>query len=415
VLAFIVQYVPDGFVVVSGDDRIEPIMVCSAESRFRWDSPERNFLRSYLGYAMSVWWDHMPAQTHKNWLQYRNKLHEGRNIVTYNDIGRAIYVLWETALWSQGDYYNDTCAAHNGGFNVLTGCVATAMAIKMRFHIWPPSGDSSNSYTDSWGSIRYSHSVDFGAQSYDWASMPDTVITSANSEVARIMYHCGVAVEMDYELNASGANTLDAANALNTFFGYRGTKRVDDTTIAGFESGMMTSIIGILPVQIGYWWQIGPDTYGHSVVSDGYRDDIANKWHINCGWDGSNNGWYSLTALPSLPDSLGHIYKSCPYGQPDNWTYIENGYSGTEDGRITNPYNTLTEGESSSINSGRILVKTGIYSGTGNVPVTFDNAVAIQAFAGDVTMGGNLWLMNYETIQLHGNGQLRITPAKAGE
>jgi hypothetical protein len=175
---------------------------------------------------------------------------------------------------------------------------------------------------------------------------------------------------------------------------------------------MMTSIIGILPVQIGYWWEENNEIYGHSVLTDGYRDDIANHWHINCGWNGSNNGWYKLDALPP---GNGMIYKSCPYAQPNNWMYINKDHSGTKNGLIYYPYNTLSEGEASSINNGKLLIKTGTYTGTGNVPITFDNAVAIRAYAGDVVMGENLWLMNYETIRLHGNGQLKITPVKSGE
>ena len=35
VLAYIVKYIPNGFVVVSGDDRLEPLIVCSIESEFR--------------------------------------------------------------------------------------------------------------------------------------------------------------------------------------------------------------------------------------------------------------------------------------------------------------------------------------------------------------------------------------------
>jgi hypothetical protein len=145
------------------------------------------------------------------------------------------------------------------------------------------------------------------------------------------------------------------------------------------------------------------------VLADGYRDDITFQWHINCGWNGSNNGWYKLDGLPP---GIGVIYKSCPYGQPNNWMYIDVGWPGTENGQIIYPYNTLTEGEAASINGGKLLVKTGTYTGAGNVPITFDNAVTIRAFAGDVVMGENLWLKSYETILLHGNGQLKIIGAK---
>ena len=403
VLAYIVKYNPKGFVVVSGDDRIEPLMVCSVESKFRWDQPKLNFLRYYLGKVMPALWFNMPAQIHKNWSLLRRKLSESRDKVTYDNIGKAVYVLWATATWHQGNFYNDTCQAHNGNNNVPTGCVATAMAIKMRFHSWPQTGNGSHTYSDTFGTIQYDHSVDYSAQSYNWAAMPTESLTSANSGVARITYHAGVSVDMNYELGGSGAYTEDAGPTLNSHFRYRGTLGIYDTTGPGaHEPRMRTSIIGKLPVQIG--------GSGHSVVTDGYRDDIANRWHINCGWNGANNGWYRLDSLPW--SGGGVITKSCPYGQPNNWIYVDKNYSGTEDGRIAYPYNTLLEGEASTINEGELLIKTGTYTGTSNVPITFDNAVAIRAYAGDVVVGQNLWLKNYEAIKLNGNGQLKITPAK---
>lgn len=410
VLAYIVKYVSNGFVVVSGDDRIEPIMVCSAESEFRWDHPELNFLRYYLGKVMPALWKHMPVHIHENWSLLRSKLPEIRNTVTYDNIGRAIYVLWDTAPWDQRGYYNDTCQAHNGGNNVPTGCVATAMAIKMKFHNWPPSGVGSHAYSDTIGDITFDHDVNFGSQTYVWASMPNNPITSPNSEVARIMYHSGVSVDMNYEVAGSGTNTLNAVGALNNHFRYRGTVSVfDDTLISTHKIGLSISIIGKLPVQIGYWWTDTSGTYGHSVVNDGYRDDIQQQWHINCGLSGSNNGWYRLNQLPPAPGT-GAIDTSCPYGQPNNWVYVNDAWSWSEDGRILHPYNTLSEGEAASGAWGEMLIKTGTYTGSNNVPITFDNTNTIRAYAGDVTIGENVWLENYAAIKLHIGGECRITP-----
>lgn len=224
VLAYIVTYEPDGFVVVSGDDRIEPIMVCSAESRFRWDDAEENFLRYYLGKVMPAFWKHMPANTHKNWSLLRAKLTARKDDVMFDDKGRAVYAYWKTAPWDQEDYYNDTCVVHNGGYTVPTGCVATAMAIKMKFHGWPATGNGSHSYSDTLGYVQYSHSVNFGAQSYNWNAMPDTCLTGPNSAVARIMYHCGVSVDMNYEVGGSGAYTTDVA-PLSMLFSDTGERR----------------------------------------------------------------------------------------------------------------------------------------------------------------------------------------------
>lgn len=398
VLAYIVTYSPSGFVVVSGDDRLEPIMVCSAESEFRWDQPERNFLRHYLGKVMPVLWDHMPIQVHENWSLLRHKLPAKKNEVTPDNLGRATYIYWPTAPWDQRGYYDDTCRAHNGDEYVPTGCVATAMSIKMKYHNWPPFGVGSHAYSDTFGDVQFSHAVSFANQNYDWASMPDTCVTSPNSEVARIMYHAGVSVDMDYEVAGSGANTMKVADAMNNHFLYYGTDS-DSGYWSGHEVRLSISIIGKLPVQIGGW--------GHSVIVDGYRDDQTNEWHINCGWSGANNGWYRLDSLPS---GGGSLYISNAYSQPSNWVYVNDAWTGSEDGRILHPYNTLIEGDAAAGAFGEMLIKTGTYTGSSNVPITFNNNNTIRAYAGDVTIGENVWLENYAAIKLHTGGECKITP-----
>jgi hypothetical protein len=403
VLAYIVLFKPNGFVVVSGDDRIEPLMVCSADSRFRWDQPERNFLRYYLGKVMPALWKNMPSQIHWNWSLLRAKLAENRRTVTFDDNERAYYVVWSTPDWNQGDYYNDTCAAHNGGNQVLTGCVATALSIKMRCHSWPATGSGSHSYSDTWGSVQYSHNVNMGAQSYDWSTMPYDTLGAANAGVARVMYHAGVTVNMDYETDVSSAYTQDVAEAMNSHFRYRGAMAKVNDTISVHELGIKKSVVGRLPTQIGGW--------GHSVLVDGWwEQNTTHPWHINCGWDGVNDGWYNFDSLPG--GGGGVISKSIPYAMPNNWIYIDSSWVGTEDGRLCAPYNTLPEGEAASINDGVLMIRTGHYTGAGNLPVTFDNAVEIRAFGGTITMGDNLTLTNYDAIRLYGNGQLKVTGSK---
>lgn len=54
VLAYVVKYRPSGYVIVSGEDRIQPIIAFSATDEFRWDCPELNFGREYLGATLTA-------------------------------------------------------------------------------------------------------------------------------------------------------------------------------------------------------------------------------------------------------------------------------------------------------------------------------------------------------------------------
>jgi hypothetical protein len=393
VLAYIVAYFPSGFVVISGDDRIKPVLVHSIDSKFLWDEPERNFLRFYLEKVVPALWSNMSMRTHENWSLLRRKRVEDRDLVTFDDIGRAVYVLWHTAPWDQGGFYNDTCEAHNGGNNVPVGCTATAMAIKMKFHSWPLNGNDWHAYNDVWGSIQFSHNVTFSSQSYDWGSMPDTFVTEPNSNVARIGYHAGVSVDMNYEIGASGAWPTPAS--MNTYFRYRGTIECTED----HEPPIQESVIGKLPVVIS--------STKHTVLVTGYRDNVAPYYYFNCGWSGAGNGWYSLDNIPGGDPTIDCSY---PYSQPNSWVYVDKNHGAPEEGTLANPYNTLVEGRNALSPGGALLIKTGTYNGSGNVPITFTIRTVICGYAGDVVIGENVGLMYDGAIKLHNYGEFKITP-----
>ena len=398
ILAYIVKYKPHGLVVVPGDDRINAVMVFSTGDDFRWDQPERNFLRYYLATEVPARWQSMQGPAHGSWTYLRSKLSEPISSVRF-EMDTDYPVLWSTAHWDQSPYYNDTVIAHNGNTSgIPAGCVATAEAIKMRFHSRPWTGTEAHAYYDNEGDIRYYHSVNF-ATTYNWAAMPMENLSGPNADIARLMYHCGVSVEMNYESLASGASTGAIANALNTYFHYKGTENIHSDTYSHHAAGIKQSVLARAPVNVGGW--------GHSVVIDGYREPTTPYYHVNAGWGGYGDDWYHLDSMP--PHDTGVVSVSCPYGVPANWFYVDAGYSGSENGTIQTPYNTLSEGQSAVPSGGWLLVKEGLYTGSGNVPITFQTAKAMVSYnAGTANVGHKLTLTRYGRIDLVGNGQLKI-------
>jgi hypothetical protein len=90
------------------------------------------------------------------------------------------------------------------------------MAQIMRYWSFPPVGNGSHSYNcPPYGTL----SADFGSTAYNWAAMPDRV-TSSNTAVATICYHAGVAVNMQYGPNGSGAYSTDVLILSFTYFKY---------------------------------------------------------------------------------------------------------------------------------------------------------------------------------------------------
>ena len=394
ILAYVIKYEPSGFVVVSGEDHIQPIIVFSADSEFRWDQPEHNFLRYFLGKEMVKRWEKLEIDVHPNWTALRARVQEGKSLQEVTlETPEAIFVQWETALWHQSPFYNDVVIANNGNIpDIATGCTATAMAIKMRFHEWPLIGNSSHSYTDNEGSVQYSHSINFGAQTYIWSNMPTTSLTAPNLDVANLMYHCGVAVDMDYEVRLSGA--WPSASSMNNYFRYKGT--IQKTS--AHEEPMITSIRGALPVVLS--------TTDHTVVADGYRDTMSPYFHLNVGWNGASNGWYNLDQIPGDDDLT--IDRSYPYCSPNNFIYVDSDWTGSENGDIQNPFNTLAEGETSVPSDGQLWIKEGTYAGAGNIPITFDNPMTIRTYQGTAIVEDRLSLTTLGRIWIYGSGSLKI-------
>ena len=103
-----------GFVIVSGDDRMRPVLAYSDKGDFN-ESQMPDNMRAWLQeYAREMRWldahNYQPAQT----------THRAGEIKT------AIAPLMVTT-WDQGTPYNDLCPL-DGGERSVTGCVATAMA-----------------------------------------------------------------------------------------------------------------------------------------------------------------------------------------------------------------------------------------------------------------------------------------------
>jgi len=398
VLAYVVKYEPHTFVVVAGDDRMSPIVAFGTESDFSWEDPARNFLRHFIGTAVPLKWQQLGAATDRRWLRLRTKL--GMDLRKARFDTDDVYLVWNTALWDQWPYYNDTCVAHNGSNYVPAGCVATALVIKMKFHEWPATGTGSHSYLDLWGGITYAHLVNYGATAYDWGEMPLTSLSAPNHEVARVMYHAGVSLESDYELGGTSAYFYRWEHALNDHFRYKDADHSDGNHVGRTRS----SVLARSPVLWG--------GANHAVVVDGYREPAPDDsfFHVNAGYSGSRTGWYSVDYMPSGGSGGGPVQENDAFGVPVNWIYVAtDGGGSSEDGSIPYPFDLLSEGQSQTPTGGWLLIKAGTYTGSGNVPITFQTAKTMVSYnAGTANVDHKLTLTRQGRIDLVGNGQLKI-------
>lgn len=388
-LAYVVTFEPTGFVIVSGEDGMQPVLAFNVTGEFTWAGPEKNYASHFLGRCVAgaatqlraLAGKGQPQPVHTNWTRLRQQLQSPSSAAEFPSPKgpMSIYVLWPTASWGQSDHYNETCVAHNGNNNVPTGCTATAMAIQMRFHKWPPSGSGSHAYDDDSGSVQYDHSVNFGSHSYNWSAMPANSLMVDNADVADLMYDCGVAVEMDYELDGSGA--WPSAGAPDSYFGYWGTYEQNWSTPTGHLAGIAFSVRCGLPVILS--------SSSHTMVACGYRDTATPYLYLNIGWDGASDGWYDLDGLAGGDSTIDRSY---PCSTPWHYVYVDGNDKNGEAGSPKFPFETIEQGVAAVPAGGHLWLRgwaaPHTYTGSGNAPITISKPMTLHAYyQGSATIG----------------------------
>ncbi len=286
----------EGFVVVAGSEAIAPVLGYCDEGSFDPKNvpPAMAWLLStYEKQAVDIRKNIAPAnpEAKHQWMA----LESGRMMA--QERAAAVAPL-TTTVWGQGDPYNRQCPMGTNGARALTGCVATAMAQIVKY--WDFARTTAPrwvQYTDSNGGAGDLTTGTFGAWvggGYNWGQLPNDVTGGSSAvqigEVARLMYHCGVGASMDYGVDASGSNISRAESGLRDIFGYNTTIRsrsdFNDTDWLNFLKGQLNSGFPL------YYRGIDSDDGGHAWVLDGYN--AAGLFHMNWGWDGGSNGYFSL-------------------------------------------------------------------------------------------------------------------------
>ena len=295
-----------GFVLVAADDCVRPVLAYSYSGRFDAQN--------------------MPPHV-AAWIDGYNR--EVASLVAAGIAPSAeVQALWENTLsrksdvsvdpllttrWAQRPYYNLYCPydSVDSAYSV-TGCVATAMAQIMRYWQYPETGWNSHSYIHpNYGVL----SADFGSTHYRWNQMPDTLNVLCDSleidAVATLMYQAGVSVNMSYSPRGSGAYSLSegglgnpcAENAMKTYFRYNPMLYGLNKSFfsdAEWHSMLYDELDAARPV-----FYTGADfaAGGHAFVLDGY--DTLGMFHVNWGWGGYYDGFYTIDSLSPGAGSLG--------------------------------------------------------------------------------------------------------------
>lgn len=272
-----------GFVAISLFDEVRPLLAYSFNGNLDLDNIPENANSWYLNAGRKILEQSKLNIINNEALLERQSMNAGNFIVNSQ---KNSYLV--SSSWAQGCYFNQYCPEDINGLcgKCVTGCVATAMAQIMYYWQHPQFGTSSHSYQSNYGIL----SANFENTEYMWANMTDTV-TSENTAVATLMYHLGVAVEMDYTASASSAAVPNSA--LQNYFSYSQNQEsiyMSDYSTAEWIDILKNEIDHLRPVLYVGYMDIVPE--GHAWVCDGY--DAMDYFHFNWGQNSGSGGFYEM-------------------------------------------------------------------------------------------------------------------------
>ena len=284
----------DGFVLVSGDERFKAVLGYSDVSNFdEQNMPDnmRVFLQGYIDemkYLESINYQPTKAAPRRS----------------MSNVGVLM-----TTTWNQRAPYNNQCPLDNSQRSA-TGCVATAMAQVVNYHIQNDHGPAATiaeipGYTIPNTNITVS-AIPSGTAIPSKSLLLNSYANNAGTDaqktaVAQLMLYCGTSVQMKYSSGSSGTQTAYVANALINYFGFDNTTRFVrriDYSYADWVNLIYNEVAASRPVVLG----AGRAAGGHAFVADGF-DATNTLFHINWGWGGYLDDYFALSVLN--PDDAG--------------------------------------------------------------------------------------------------------------
>lgn len=286
-----------GFTIVSGDDELPEIVGYSAHGNSEHLMKTEGcaaFLKAYQKFVAAF--TQGDAKARKILAEQRALKADGR----YQQ--PKITPLLGDIAWNQLTPYNNMCPEYEDSELSATGCIATAMAQVMMYYKYPKELKADiPAYTTATYKLKV-NAISKGEE-YDWDNMLPTYTegeyntTQANA-VAKLMFHCGAAVQMDYG-DSSGA--LLRPEDMSTYFGYDADLLQEVYrsvyTLAEWKKILDRELEAKRPIIYG---GVASHENGHQFVCDG--SDGEGLYHINWGWSGDCDGYFDITLLdPDVP------------------------------------------------------------------------------------------------------------------
>ncbi|MHC4628620.1 MAG: C10 family peptidase, partial [Planctomycetota bacterium] len=344
---YVVYLQPSGFVIVSADDSVEPIIGFADDGTYdpSFDNPlgvlVTNDLNGRIGAAADTFGLFVdlgaaapdnPKGKWRHFIDIAEIPADGFGLMSLMCISDIRVIPLVQTRWGQ------KAACGHDTFNYYTpdqypcGCVATALAQVMRYYEYPTAAIGVNEFSIRVAGTRGEKAYTLGGDGlggpYVWDDMvlrPEsncaTLTETQRQAIGAICYDAGIAVEMEYTATGSGAYMPDARDALVTTFGFSNAilgYDFDQGIHAGMKEMINPNLDAGAPVILAI--RHVPDPNGaHAVVCDGYGYESSTLYHhLNMGWQGVDDVWYNLPDIDASRDKFtavfGCIYNISPSG-----------------------------------------------------------------------------------------------------
>lgn len=289
-----------GFVVMSADDRLNPVLVIAPSGRF--DSTPGTPLYDLLCKDVQsrvAAADAGGSGRSEGWAALLNESDPSLMKIAYSGISSINDVRVEPFVqskWSQSTVDGKNVYNYYTPYNYVCGCVATAGAQILRYYEYPEGSVTPVSRTCTVDGVSVTKKM-YGGD-YPWEDMPfvpDSSITDKQRQaIGKLCYDVGVAVRMSWTQNNSGAYITALKEALTDVFGYQNAiVLISNVTLPDdvVKNALLANLDAKYPVELGITGAGG----GHAIVGDGYGYSNGKLFmHLNLGWGGSSDAWYNL-------------------------------------------------------------------------------------------------------------------------
>jgi len=310
-LVYIYNLSPAGFIAVSTDDGIYPVIAYSFHNCLFEEDSEQNLVYKMFLSDLKLrlnYYRNNPQKAKKNqsiWKRFINDEIEVTRPQYWPEQGTTPTSGWVETQWHQTGVFNDFCPLDNSGQRAVVGCVATAMAMIMDYYQYV----GVEMFTDADDYSANGISIDDEHEERDFPSFPELNLYMndlrmhyinddylTNQDKAAINFAAGISVNMYYSSQGSGAYTSDVATALVNKFNYANAEWVDNYG-AEFYTQLIQNMMNAQPAEFSITHADGSG--GHAIICDGYNTD--DYYHLNFGWGTSNiTCWYLLPeGMPS--------------------------------------------------------------------------------------------------------------------